>query len=82
MLVIADSEKPSVIAGIMGGMFSGINENTKDIIFESAKFVRESVRRTSRKLNVRSDSSTRYERGIDLASQEIGMKKLMSVRKV
>ena len=79
MLVIADSEKPSVIAGIMGGMFSGINENTKDIIFESAKFVRESVRRTSRKLNVRSDSSTRYERGIDLASQEIGMKRALQL---
>ncbi len=79
MLVIADSEKPSVIAGIMGGSYSGINENTKDIIFESAKFVRESVRRTSRKLNVRSDSSTRYERGIDLASQEIGMKRALQL---
>ena len=79
MLVIADSEKPSVIAGIMGGMFSGINENTKYIIFESAKFVRESIRRTSRKLNVRSDSSTRYERGIDLASQEIGMMRALQL---
>ena len=48
----------------MGGSYSGISENTKDIIFESAKFVRESVRRTSRKLNVRSDSSARYERGM------------------
>ncbi len=79
MLVIADSEKPSVIAGIMGGSYSGISENTKDIIFESAKFVRESVRRTSRKLNVRSDSSARYERGIDLASQEIGMKRALQL---
>ncbi|MDE6967570.1 MAG: phenylalanine--tRNA ligase subunit beta, partial [Clostridia bacterium] len=79
MLVIADSEKPSVIAGIMGGKFSGINENTKEIIFESAKFVRESVRRTSRKLNVRSDSSQRYERGIDLASQELGMKRALQL---
>lgn len=79
MLVIADSEKPSVIAGVMGGMFSGINENTKEIIFESAKFLRESIRRTSRKLNVRSDSSTRYERGIDLASQEIGMHRALQL---
>lgn len=79
MLVIADGEKPSVIAGIMGSSTSGINENTNTIVFESAKFVRESIRRTSRKLNVRSDSSTRYERGIDLASQEIGLKRALQL---
>lgn len=79
MLVIADGEKASVVAGVMGGAESGINDNTTEIIFESAKFVRESIRRTSRKLNVRSDSSVRYERGIDLASQEIGMKRALQL---
>lgn len=79
MLVIADEKQPSVIAGIMGGSLSGINENTNTVLFESAKFVRESVRKTSRKLNVRSDSSTRFERGIDLGSQEIGMKRALQL---
>lgn len=77
--VIADAEKAVAIAGVMGGAMSSINDNTNTIVFESARFAREFVRRTSRKLNVRSDSSTRYERGIDFASQELGLKRALEL---
>lgn len=72
-IVIADGKKPVAIAGIMGGEFSSINENTKDIIFESATFSRANVRSTSRRLGLRSDSSSRYERGVEPVSCEIGL---------
>lgn len=70
MLVICDAKKPVAVAGIMGGENSGIKDDTKEIIFESARFARDSVRRTSRALNLRSDSSARYEKGVDFALQE------------
>lgn len=79
MLTIRDKEGAVAIAGVMGGLNSAINDNTKDIIFESAKFMRDNIRRTSRVLNLRSDSSTRYERGIDFLSQELGIKRALSI---
>ena len=65
MLVIADAEKPSAVAGVMGGEYSGINENTHTIVFESANFNGASVRTTSRKLGLRTESSGRFEKGLD-----------------
>jgi phenylalanyl-tRNA synthetase beta chain len=65
MLVIADGEKPVVIAGIMGGQNSGVSADTVDLVLECAVFQRQSVRWTSRKLGLSSDSSYRYERGVD-----------------
>ncbi len=65
MLVIADAERPQVVAGIMGGMDSGVSEATTDLILESARFDMLSVRRTSRALGLASDSSYRFERGLD-----------------
>lgn len=79
MLVICDAHKPVAIAGIMGGENSGIKDDTTSIVFESAKFARDSVRRTSRALNLRSDSSQRYEKGIDFASQEYGLKRALTL---
>ena len=79
MLAICDAEKPVAVAGIMGGEFSGIQPDTSTIIFESAKFARDSVRRTSRALNLRSDSSARFEKGIDFASQEYGLKRALTL---
>ena len=79
MLAICDAEKPVAVAGIMGGEYSGIQADTSTIIFESAKFARDSVRRTSRALNLRSDSSARYEKGIDFASQEYGLKRALTL---
>ncbi|MEO7412419.1 MAG: phenylalanine--tRNA ligase subunit beta [Opitutaceae bacterium] len=65
MLVIADAHHPVVIAGIMGGENSGVSADTTDIVLECAVFRRQSVRATSRKLALSSDSSYRYERGVD-----------------
>lgn len=79
MLVIADKDKPQCVAGVMGGLFSGISDNTNTVVFESAKFMRDNIRRTSRKLNLRSDSSSRFERGIDIATQEYGMKRALAL---
>ena len=79
MLAICDAEKPVAVAGIMGGEFSGIQPDTSTIIFESAKFARDSVRRTSRALNLRSDSSARFEKGIDFASQEYGLRRALTL---
>ena len=78
-LVIADSKKPVVIAGVIGGIDSCINENTKTVIFESACFERSNIRRTSRSFGIRTDSSARFEKGVDTASQEIGMKRALNL---
>ncbi|KXU36372.1 hypothetical protein AXK11_00605 [Cephaloticoccus primus] len=64
-LVIADAEKPLAVAGIMGGETSGVSAETTDIVLECAVFKRQSIRRTSRRLGLSSDSSYRYERGVD-----------------
>ncbi len=79
MLVICDVKKPCAIGGVMGGLNSGINDKTNTIIFESAKFLRDNIRRTSRKLNLHSDSSFRYERGIDFDSQRLGIMRALSL---
>lgn len=68
MLMIADPEKSVVVAGIMGGENSGVSDDTTDLVLEVAAFNRFSVRATSRKLNLSSDSSYRFERGIDVHS--------------
>ncbi len=64
-LVICDGKKPVALAGIMGGLNSEIKDTTKAVLFESAKFARDCIRKTSRKLGQHSDSSFRYEKGID-----------------
>lgn len=66
MIVIADQEKPVGIAGVMGGLHSEVTENTKTIVIEGAVFHGPSVRKTSRALGLRSDASSRFERGVDL----------------
>lgn len=79
MLVIADKSKPLAIAGVMGGEYSGINDKTKSVFLEAARFAKESVRRTSRSLGLRSDSSARYEKGVDFASVELGRERALSL---
>ena len=64
-LVIADTQKPLVVAGVMGGENSGVDDTTTDIVLEAAHFRRQSVRWTSKHLGLSSDSSYRYERGVD-----------------
>ncbi len=65
MLVIADAERPVAIAGVMGGADSEVADGTTVIVFESAYFNPLSVRRTSRKLGLKTEASTRFERGSD-----------------
>jgi len=64
-LVIADTEKPIAIAGVMGGEYSGVVNDTTDVVLESAWFDPASVRATSRRLGLASDASYRFERGAD-----------------
>lgn len=72
-LVICDAEKPVALAGVMGGLNSGIAPDTKELLFECATFARDSIRKTSRALGQTSDSSLRYEKGVDQYSTELGM---------
>ena len=65
MLVIADEKAPIAIAGVMGGEFSSVDENTKLVALESAFFNPISVRLTARKLKLHTESSHRFERGVD-----------------
>ena len=72
-LVICDGKKPVALAGIMGGLNSGIKDTTKNVFFESAKFARDNVRKTSRALGQSSDSSSRFEKGVDAYTNGLGM---------
>lgn len=68
MLVISDAEKAVAVAGVMGGEYSGIMDDTNVIVFESANFNGPSVRMTAKKLGMRTDASSRYEKGISADS--------------
>ena len=65
MLMICDGEKPIAVAGIMGGLNSEVTNTTTNILLESACFNSVSVRKTARKLNLATDASYRFERGVD-----------------
>ncbi|VAX18868.1 Phenylalanyl-tRNA synthetase beta chain [hydrothermal vent metagenome] len=65
-LVIADAEKAVALAGVMGGQNSEVTSATKNIMLESAYFNPQSIRKTSKKLNISSESSYRFERGTDI----------------
>ena len=64
-LVIADKEKPLAIAGVMGGLDSEITNNTNLVLLEGANFNEKSIRLTSKRFNLRSEASNRFEKGID-----------------
>ncbi len=65
MLVIADKEKAVALAGVMGGENSEITDSTKTVVFESASFLGGSVRVTAKKNGMRTESSARFEKGLD-----------------
>ncbi len=65
MLLICDAEKPVAVAGVMGGLNSEVTSETTDILLESACFNPISIRKTARKLNLGSEASYRFERGVD-----------------
>ena len=64
MLVIADSKKPVAIAGVMGGQNSEIENDTNTVVFESAVFYGGSVRKTAKAVGLRTEASSRYEKGL------------------
>jgi phenylalanyl-tRNA synthetase beta chain len=72
-LVIADANGPVALAGIMGGASSGVTGATTRILLESARFHPGRIRRTSRRLQLLSDSSHRFERGIDPAAVDLAL---------
>ena len=66
MLVITDSQQAIALAGVMGGFNTEIKTNTRDVLIESAWFLGPNIRRTSRRLALRTDSSQRFEKGSDI----------------
>src|SRR6185369_3949433 len=66
MLLITDEQKGIALAGIMGGQNTEIHNDTKDVLLESAYFSPTNIRRTSKTLGLRSESSYRFERGADI----------------
>ena len=76
-MVICDGVKPVALAGIMGGLNSEIRDTTSSVLFECAKFARDNIRRTSRALGKRSDSSARYEKGVDEYTTVMAMKRAL-----
>ena len=79
MLVIADGEKPSCLAGIMGGKESEIEDDTTDLFLESAKFRRDNVRHTGRALGIRTEASGRFEKGVDIVNVEYAMERALQL---
>lgn len=75
MLVIADAEKPACIAGVMGGYYSEINEDTEIMVLESANFNPKSVRRASKKLGMRSEASARNEKPMGYVMVELASRR-------
>lgn len=76
-LVICDGNKPAALAGIMGGLNTEIKDTTKEVLFEAAKFARDSVRKTSRSLGQHSDSSAIFEKGTNEYTTERAMKRAL-----
>lgn len=79
MLMITNGEKNLGIAGIMGGEESGIKDDTVEILFESASFNNENIRKTSKKLGLRSESSSRFEKGISPNTAEVALNRAVQL---
>jgi phenylalanyl-tRNA synthetase beta chain len=73
MLVIADAQRPVAVAGVMGGADTEVRDETRDILLECALFDARSVRATRRALNLATDASYRFERGIDDSAMELAV---------
>ena len=76
-MLICDGVKPVALAGVMGGLNSEIRETTTTVLFESAKFARDNIRRTSRAVGKSSDSSARYAKGVDEYATVMAMKRAL-----
>ena len=82
-LVICDVERPMCIAGVFGGLDSGVTESTTDVFLEAAYFNPVSIRKTSKRLGLKTDASFRYERGINpMATMIAGMRAALLIQSV
>lgn len=72
-LMICDSEGPVALAGVIGGLDSGVSESTQDIFLESANFMAMSVRKSARRHGIETDSAYRFSRGVDASSTVLAM---------
>lgn len=79
MLLICDDERPIAVAGVMGGLETEITESTTTILLESACFDPISIRRTARKLGIPSESSYRFERGVDPNLADIALERAVNL---
>ena len=76
-LCICDGEGPVALAGVMGGLNSEIRPETKAVLFEAAKFMRDNIRHTSRSLGKRTDASACFEKGVDEYTTVMAMKRAL-----
>ena len=79
MLVIADGKEAIGIAGIMGGFDSEITDETTNILLEAASFDADNIRDTSKKLNLRSEASSRFEKGVAIEMADVASKRVMKL---
>lgn len=77
ILICDGDNNPIGIAGVMGGFDTEVTENTKNILIESATFNNESIRKTSKRLGLRSEASARFEKGIPVKLNEIALKRFL-----
>ena len=78
-LIITDNDSPIALAGVMGGYETEVTDTTKNLLIESAYFDKVSIMKTSRKLNLISDASIRFERGIDYELQQKGLMRFITI---
>ena len=79
MLVIADRDRAQAVAGVMGGAASEVSSSTRAIVFESACFKPASVRRTSKRLGLKTEASARFERGADIGAPVTGLRRAVAL---
>ena len=79
MLVIADANRPQAVAGVMGGADSEVSPRTQTVAFESAYFKPASVRKTSKKLGLKTEASTRFERGADINAPVLALQRAVAL---
>lgn len=75
-IVITDGEKAIGLAGIMGGFYSEIKPTTKRVLLEGANFDKASIRKTSKRLGLRSEASSRFEKGVDITSAKLAVQRV------
>ena len=79
MLVIADRDRAQAVAGVMGGAASEVSASTRTIVFESAYFKPASVRRTSKRLGLKTEASARFERGADVNAPVVALQRAIAL---